>query len=203
MTQRTGINPHRWFYSFRDFLEPRRLATVLAGSAAEQWLNAEFFRYLAGDLSGSGDLTVYPEWGKRDLALMEVVDGRPITSEAAAIIEAKVVYSSYEPGKIDTYVKTLLKQVSSAARNEGCPAFGLLFAVYGYWPGVRRRPPRRTMQEFRRLVGSTLDGAMRRYPRLKRGKYAMETFLPERRICVGATHAVVGVAAQYVFDRGR
>ena len=97
-----GINPKAWFYGLREILvNEQNRPCVLGGAACEQWLNGELFRVIAEGLKKT-KLTAYPEWKRRqhDVAVLPY---RPNDPDAwyspAAIIECKVLYSNYSPGK--------------------------------------------------------------------------------------------------------
>ena len=196
--RRVGINPKRWFYDFREALDPEDLRQVLAGAAAEQWLNAEFFKYLAPTLPS--DLTVYPEWGKHDLALLNVVDGAVNWDEAVAVLEVKFIYLGYGPKKIREYIQTLLRQMSTALDYPTSAVSGWVFAIYAYW---NHRRPRLDFADFRQRVGTILkeELAKSRRHKIAAARSSLETYLPLGTVNVGGASATVGVAAQYLTAR--
>ncbi len=113
---RRGLNAKDWFYGFNARLaaRPKRTARILCGPAAERWLAAEMYGYLAGSLPG--DFTCYGEDGTTDLTIYETseVDGPPTGAWArdrVASIEVKLVYRWYSDKRVDDYTQTLCAQV--------------------------------------------------------------------------------------------
>jgi hypothetical protein len=70
-----GLNAKNWFYGFNAHLaeRPQHTARVLCGPAAERWLAAEMYGYLAATLPEA--LTCYGEDGTTDLTVYEASEG--------------------------------------------------------------------------------------------------------------------------------
>ena len=202
-----GISPKQWFYGFRDELRARGNAVRarLAGAAAEQWLNAEFFAFLSNNLSRG--FYPYPEWRKRDLAIFRRHPDYKHTDSydsTEAIIETKVFYRGYGETKTTSYVRTLARQLSHAQRlmaADGNPhgmCVGLLFGAYVKWDErFDRRQIRSSPREFTRESGATIRRVARESG-LAVAKDAMETFVNVDETSVGGERIEVGLFGQYV-----
>jgi hypothetical protein len=196
-TRVKGINSKAWFYGFQESLKkrPEAIRTVLAGSAAEQWLNGELFRHIVSVLPATH--TAYPEFGKKDLTILPVKDGVPVVSDlrAATVIEVKVVYLAYSHSKRVQYVERLLDQVEHAATTHG-QALGWVVGVYGYWGQPYRDE---SFVAFRKdLNGIVRDTAEGRPPGIRVAKPAMETLIDVGTVRIGGATAQVGAVAQYL-----
>lgn len=141
---RRGINPKRWFYGFNDRLaeHAERSARVLCGPAAERWLAAEMYGYLAETLPD--DLTCYGEDGTTDLTIYEVSDAGGVRTGASnegrsASIEVKLVYRWYSDNRVDDYVDTLCSQVLANRQRNSVTNVGYVYGVFALWPSKRPR----------------------------------------------------------------
>ena len=174
------------------------IRTVFAGAAAEQWFNAELFRYIAStDLKG---LTAYPEVGKRDLAILVVPDngGAP---EPVLFVEVKLVYYNYSAATRDAKIAKLVEQMKP--RRDGTRCIGFLLGVYAHYE--KPEDVREDFGHFRRDICArakriTDDGSSFR---VRLAKPAMETFVSEGSVRIGERRAHVGVVAQYLISTGR
>jgi hypothetical protein len=186
-----GINPHHWFYGLqRELRNNDNAYTVLAGSACEQWLNGEFFRYLSTKLPPS--FYPYPEAGKRDVVVFH-----QSTHEAAAVVETKLVYLNYSKTRIANYFDVLGWQMQKALnRLPNAEVIGLALAAYAYW-GDRRRKP--SLKQFREdVVLPALLKAARSH-RAVMAKPTVETLLKLRdNVRVGGARATVALVGQYL-----
>lgn len=190
-----GIASKRWFYGFREALDGDAARSVFAGAAVERWLNAEIFRFLAKALPTH--LTAYPEFGKKDIAILDVEDGRPRWDHRPrAFIELKLLYSNYSIEKRRLYIERLLDQLVACA-SRGVPGFGWVFGVYAHWPP---HAPNESFGEFRQATLSQLRSAAeaRGEPTCTLAKRTMETFIDAADVQIGGALAHVGVVGQYV-----
>jgi hypothetical protein len=122
---RNGFGAHGLFFRV---LKPhfdlpsnaRRLATSLLGCAAEQWINAELFQALVGC---GREFFVWPENRKHDL----VVYRDAAKKDPELIVETKLLYARYGPGKKATKLHDLARQLLSARqRYPDAQALGLV-----------------------------------------------------------------------------
>ncbi len=205
-----GINPKSWFYGFRDELRERAdsVRQVLAGAAAEQWLNAELCAYLARSLPRG--LYAYPEYRKRDICVFRADDSSSTDEgdRTAAAIETKLVYPGYSPGKIGAYAGRLAQQMKAVHddiyREEGghAPVVGMAFGVWVRWPErfYRRSSQRRPdLGWLRRDGGRSVREGARRFARPARE--AFETILNPELVNNGGFEIEVALVGQYLLLR--
>jgi hypothetical protein len=191
MERLSGISSKRWFFGFRNWLRRRKRARhVLAGSAAEQWLNGEFFAYLSEVLPSK--YYVFPEVKKRDLSIFTL----PPDDKLLASIEVKLVYRTYSEARIRVYAQRLIEQMNAATAEDRCASFGWFFGVYNSkWVGKARA--RQSLGEFRRSVGEIV-----RAEAADRGalvaKPSMETMLAEEPVMLGGLKRHVALVGQYL-----
>ncbi len=195
-----GVNPKRWFYRFQEVLEarPDHARLILAGSAAEQWLNAEFTACIAEELDRDGDLYAYAEWLKHDVGIF-----RDDEHEAAvALVEIKLIYRSYSEQKVVQYLSKLQMQMRRA-REQKCHVVGVVLGVWAEWPtnrsdGMARwseKRTRRSFVEFRETLGS----AAREIFGDQMARPTMETLLDAGTVRNGSVHDIqAGLVGQYV-----
>ena len=205
-----GINPKDWFYGFRDDLQERseHVRARLAGAAAEQWINAEFFAFLSKFLDGDRRFYVYPEWKKLDMAVFRQHEHHDKTDEhdpIEAIVEAKLFYRGYAKTKTRAYVAKLGEQLDNARAlmiedsvdGHVGKCVGLVFAAYVKWPErFDGRKNRATSGEFKRYAGSLIRSSLPK--RVKVAKETLETLVEEGKTKIGSVEVDVGLYGQYV-----
>jgi hypothetical protein len=158
--KRWGVNPKKWFYGFRDELRSRadEVSLRLAGAAAEQWLNAELFAYLARNLRNSGGLYAYTEWKKHDVTVFSLDPTDPHDYEKKggieAILETKLFYTGYKSAKMQGYFDKLITQMErarSSMSKDGSPhgaSIGLVLAAYVRWPDRKQETAKQFKQRL-------------------------------------------------------
>jgi len=169
---------------------------VFAGAAAEQWFNAELFRHIAStELKG---LTVYPEVGKRDLAVLVVpADGGPPYPEL--FVEVKLVYYNYRGSTRDAKIAKLVEQMKP--RRDGIRCIGFLLGIYAHYE--RPEDVRESFASFRRDVYTRAKRIVDDGSAFRLAKPTMETFVPEGAVRIGDRLAHVGVVAQYLVPKSK
>lgn len=202
-----GINPKQWFYGFRADLRRRQdhVRQVLAGAAAEQWLNAEFCAYLARTVPR--DLYAYPEYRKRDISVFSfdanTTEDHDLTE---AVIETKLVYGGYSRGKVSAYAARLAQQMRAASRSvrdeqdAPCLVLGLALGVWVSWP---RRPGRRGAAEGPSLKTLRIEGGRALREGAKRhgarpARESLETLLEPGSVKNGGQRIEVALVGQYL-----
>lgn len=198
MTKRRGINPQEWFYLFKNYLQTRHLSVRrrLAGSAAEQWLNVEFFCWLQKTLRKNRfPYVTYNEFRKTDSAVFSV-DGPKVLWEPIAIMEAKALYSAYNYGQISHKIYELLDQLEM--RRNAFPdarIFGFIYGIFAYWHGEKHGE--KTFYDYRQTVKGQFRDVAKRRARL--AKPCMEIVLADADVLLtGRVRAHVGMCAQRV-----
>jgi hypothetical protein len=197
------VNAKNWFYGFNAQLteRPERTARILCGPAAERWLAAEMYGYLAGALPD--DLTCYGEDGTTDLTIYETseADGPPTGAWARgriASIEVKLVYRWYSERRVDDYAQALCAQVL-ANRDRGSASalnIGFVYGIFALWPSKRERV-RGNFNEFRssvsRRIREVCDASG-----VPCAKPALETVIDPIEVTIGGVTVPFGLVSQYV-----
>jgi hypothetical protein len=202
MTKRRAISPQEWFYLFKTNLQNRHqdVRRRLAGAAAEQWLNVEFFCWLQEALRLSGlPYVTYNEFGKTDLAVFRVdtsIDGPRVQWDPIAVMEAKALYSAYDDYQIRTKLGGLLDQLE--CRRKAFPkarVFGFIYGIFAYWHGEKHNEE--TFYEYRQTIKEQFRRVAK--GRASLAKPCMELVLDDAdlRLAAGAK-AHVGMCAQRV-----
>lgn len=201
-----GVNPKRWFYDFSAHLadDADHTARVLCGPAAERWLAAEMYGYLAAKLPDS--LTCYGEDGTTDLTVYRTeqterdeVDGLWSGGRLASI-ELKLLYRTYSETSTRARVAKLCAQVAGGTARGSSMNVGYIFGVFVQWPTARPRT-RETFDIFRRDVGGWVWEACIAN-KMACAKPTLETVIDERRVKVGGVSVQFGLVAQYVLPIG-
>src|ERR1700733_86666 len=145
-----GVNPHRWFYDFNVELRRRagRVARIFGGPAAERWLSAEMYGYLAATLPPT--LTCRGEKGTTDLAVYRAKDDTRVAS-----IEVKLVYRGHSVTTVGGYAHKLCRQVLGNRRHDAATNVGFIYAAY-VLPSATRPRKRGTLTAFRLAAGSAI-----------------------------------------------
>jgi hypothetical protein len=201
---RRGVNPKLWFYGFNERLaeRPERSARILCGPAAERWLTAEMYGYLAEKLPD--DLTCYGEDGTTDLTIYDVAETDGVRTGAwergrIASIEVKLVYRWYSESRVDDYVTTLCSQVLANRTRGSEMNVGYVFGVFAHWPSRTPRV-RGEFSDFRSTVSQRIrkvcDAAG-----VPCAKPALETVIEPVEVKIGGVTLPFGLVAQYVLPR--
>lgn len=200
-----GISPKRWFYGFNDHLAARAAsaARILCGPAAERWLAAEMFGYLAEVLPDH--LTCYGEDGTTDLTIYRTSEVDGVRSGdwkdgRVASIEIKLVYRWYSEQRVDDYMAKLCAQILANRRHVDAMSVGYVFGVFAHWPSKTPRV-RGEFADFRRAVSDRV-----RRTCLSAGvpcaKPALETVIDSMTARIGGVAVPFGLVAQYMVPRG-
>jgi len=202
---RRGINPKRWFYGFNDRLAERaeRSARILCGPAAERWLVAEMYGYLAENLPD--DLTCYGEDGTTDLTIYEMSDADGVRTGAwdrgrIASIEVKLVYRWYSETRVDDYMTKLCSQVLANRDHGSLMNVGYVYGVFAHWPSKTPRV-RGEFSEFRRTVSERIRQNCEAAD-VPCAKPAIETVIEPFEVKVGGVTVPFGLVSQYMLPRG-
>lgn len=202
-----GVNPKRWFYGFNAHLarDPEHTARVLCGPAAERWLAAEMYGYLASELPES--LTCYGEDGTTDLTVYRTVENARAEMDGVwdggrvASIEFKVLYRTYSEASTRARVAKLCEQIRDGGSHGSAMNVGYVFGVFVQWPTTRPRA-RETFERFRRDVGTWVRTACEGSD-MACAKPTLETVIDARSVLVGGVAVEFGLVAQYILPTER
>lgn len=198
---RRGLSAKDWFYGFNARLaeRPKRTARILCGPAAERWLAAEMYGYLAATLPD--EFTCYGEDGTTDLTIYETskVDGPPTGAWArgrVASIEVKLVYRWYSEMRVDDYVQTLCTQVLGN-RDDGSELnVGFVYGVFALWPSKRERV-RGKFNTFRSVISKRVREVCEQSG-VPCAKPALETVIDPFDVTIGGVTVPFGLVSQYI-----
>ena len=177
-----GFAPKGHFFQtvMAHFARPaslHRLLAVFTGAACEQWINCEAFMALRGRCPNAW---IYPEWGKRDVALFAAEDDEC----PSLLMETKVLYANYPLSKQRQKLEALANQLEQCRKLVGpdAPKNAVVGLVVGFdWTvvssGLENRPrpkvperdrlPRRLLEEcglenaFGHTGGRRLEGRVK------------------------------------------